>query len=454
MHIPSILASQSAFALLSSIVSAQYSLQDDYNPASFASMFDFFTDADPTSGYVNYVSQSDAEAKGLFSSGNNSVFIGVDATNTAGGRGRDSVRLSSKKTYNHGLIILDLAHMPGGQCGTWPAFWTLGPNWPNSGEIDIIENVNSATTNQLTAHTNAGCSIASTGNFAGTLDTANCDVNAPDQATNAGCSIKTGNTQSYGTGFNTGGGGVYATQWTSQAISIWFFPRSAIPSDITSGSPNPENWGLPVAQFTGGCDIDEHFVNQQIVFDITFCGQWAGQVWSTDATCAPKASTCQDYVQNNPLAFADTYWTINSLKVFQENGQAAPSSSSIPATTTNTAVATTSMIATTLSTATISLTASFTTSAYVAPSTTSIMMTSATSFVTVTSSYVPPSSTQTIYTTPYQQPITSSEPPAAEQTQSWAGWSSEGGQGGWSGGTRWGQGGSGGGWGGRGGPPR
>ena len=22
-------------------------------------------------------------------------------------------------------------------CGTWPAFWLVGPNWPNGGEIDV-----------------------------------------------------------------------------------------------------------------------------------------------------------------------------------------------------------------------------------------------------------------------------------------------------------------------------
>lgn len=77
-------------------------------------MFDFFTDADPTSGFVNYISQTAAESAGLYSANSNSVYMGVDSKNVATGRGRDSVRISSKKSYNHGLIILDLAHMPGG----------------------------------------------------------------------------------------------------------------------------------------------------------------------------------------------------------------------------------------------------------------------------------------------------------------------------------------------------
>lgn len=55
-------------------------------------------------------------------------------------RGRDSVRISSKETYDDALFVLDLEHMPEG-CATWPAFWTVtkkGP-WPHGGEIDVIE---------------------------------------------------------------------------------------------------------------------------------------------------------------------------------------------------------------------------------------------------------------------------------------------------------------------------
>lgn len=49
-----------------------------------------------------------------------------------------SVRVSSKKTYNAGTLFLaDIQAMPTG-CATWPAYWTVGPNWPNGGEVDII----------------------------------------------------------------------------------------------------------------------------------------------------------------------------------------------------------------------------------------------------------------------------------------------------------------------------
>ena len=195
--------------------------------------------------------------------------MGVDSTNVATGSGHNSVRITSKKSYNHGLVILDLAHMPGGVCGTWPAFWMVGPNWPNHGEIDIIEGVNSQNSNSMTLHTDAGCSITNNGKYTGTMTTSNCNVAAAGQSTNAGCQINTPSSASYGTGFNSNGGGVYATEWTSDEISIWFFPRSAIPSDITSGSPDPTGWGTATASFSGGCDIDSHFQNLQIVCSFT-----------------------------------------------------------------------------------------------------------------------------------------------------------------------------------------
>lgn len=302
---------------------AGYVLEDDYSPTNFFDSFDFFSGQDPTNGFVSYVDQSTAQSSNLINSTSSSVYMGVDHTNVTP-NGRPSVRLTSKKSYDSGLVILDLAHMPAG-CGTWPAFWTVGPNWPDNGEIDIIEGVNEQSTNAMTLHTGPGCSITNTGGFSGSITTSNCDINAAGQSTNAGCQIMESATNSYGAGFNSNNGGVYATLWNSNAITIYFFPRSSIPSDIASGSPNPSGWGTPAAVFKGGCDISSTFKSQQIVFDTTFCGDWAGVVWSS-GSCASKASTCNAFVENNPSAFANAYWSINSLKVYQESS-AAPSQS-------------------------------------------------------------------------------------------------------------------------------
>lgn len=140
----------------------------------------------------------------------------------------------------------------------------LGSNWPNNGEIDIIEGVNEQSTNQMTLHTSDGCSINNSG-FSGSLSTSNCYVEASGQSSNAGCAITDSSTQSYGNGFNSADGGVYATEWTSSAINVYFWPNSSVPSDITSGNPDPSGWGTPAAKFAGNCDIDSHFNNLQIV---------------------------------------------------------------------------------------------------------------------------------------------------------------------------------------------
>ena len=107
-----------------------------------------------------------------------------------------------------------------------------------------------------------------------------------------------------------------ATEVTSQGIKIWSFPRSKIPAGIES--PDPSTWGKPVAAFAGECDINTHFKDMSILFDTTFCGQWAGDphVWA-QSSCAAKAPTCQAYVQENPQMFGSAYWLINSVKVYE-----------------------------------------------------------------------------------------------------------------------------------------
>jgi hypothetical protein len=112
--------------LFSSLSIAGYTLQDDYSPSTFLDMFDAFTGADPTDGFVKFVDKS----SGLMTSSASSVKLAADSTNVTPG-GRPAVRLTSKNTYSQGLFIADIAHMPGSICGAWPAFWTFGPDWPN-----------------------------------------------------------------------------------------------------------------------------------------------------------------------------------------------------------------------------------------------------------------------------------------------------------------------------------
>ncbi|KAF2094165.1 hypothetical protein NA57DRAFT_47000 [Rhizodiscina lignyota] len=314
-----------------------YSLTQDYSGAKFFEGFNFSTIPDPTQGFVTYIDQSAANSTGLAGmltvngSETGAVYLGVDSTTklSTSGPGRNSHRAQTNQTWNHALVIADISHTPGGICGTWPAFWMLGTSseWPNAGEIDIIEGVNSQNFNAMTLHTNAGVEVQNNTNlFKGTLTTSDCNVADPNQPTNQGCNIADSpNADSFGKVFNANGGGVFATEWTSDFIKIWFFNRTHIPANVLSSSPSPSSsWGTPNALFQPANNtIDSHFSDLQLIFDTTMCGQWAGQAWTTDAECSKLAPTCDQYVAENPAAFKDAYWAINSLKVFQDQGAPA-----------------------------------------------------------------------------------------------------------------------------------
>ena len=286
---------------------------------------------------MTYADNASAQQMGHFNNSGGKVYMGVDHTYPASGSGRMSVRMQSNKTYTHGLFILDLEHMPGSICGSWPAFWTTNTsNWPLDGEIDIIEGVNNQLTDSMTLHTGGpSCSInnemtqlSSTSQIL----TANCDVNS---AENVGCSINNTISTSYGTGFNANGGGIYAMEWTSAYIAIWSFPHAFAPADIASATPNPSNWPSPAALFQGPCNIDSSFRNHNIIFDTTFCGSWAGGTsWTTSGCAAAHGASCSTYVQNSPTDFAETYWMVNSLMVYQDNGDAAAAETVIPSAST------------------------------------------------------------------------------------------------------------------------
>ncbi|KAK3301128.1 uncharacterized protein B0H64DRAFT_438234 [Chaetomium fimeti] len=313
----------------SSVWAASYNIVDTFDASNFFSEFDFFTAPDPTHGFVKYVDSATASRDGLAGYADGGVYLGVDYTNTTT-TGRPSVRVTSKKAYTKGLFIADIAHMPAGaagssSCGIWPAFWMFGPNWPNSGEIDIIEGVNSQRSNAVTLHTGPGCAVTNAGSLAGTkLVSTDCEGNA-------GCSQSTGAADNYGAGFNAAGGGIYALEWTDAAIKVWFFPRGsptaaalALPSSSpqqqqpnpnpntnsssssSSSSPDPSTFGTPLAVFAG-CPLADHFADHNLVFDTTFCGDWAGRVWDTDSACAALAPTCEEFVGGNPEVFAQAF---------------------------------------------------------------------------------------------------------------------------------------------------
>ncbi|ELU36883.1 hypothetical protein AG1IA_09087 [Rhizoctonia solani AG-1 IA] len=173
--------------------------------------------------------------------GNGHAIIKVDNTTVGTGDtyGRASIKINSTASFGKGsLVIMDANHLP---YGGSPA-----SEWPKYGEIDIIENVNLATVNQMALHTTQGCALASGTEVTGKIISNDC-FNGTNG--NQGCIVQGATDASYGAGFAGVGGGVYALEWSSEGngLRIWFFQRGSIPSDMASSSPNPNNWGTPTA---------------------------------------------------------------------------------------------------------------------------------------------------------------------------------------------------------------
>lgn len=128
-----------------------YSLAKQYSGSTFFDDWTFFPNNDPTHGFVTYGDRKYAETNSLIGFDGDYAVMRVDSTThltnpgidgyySTNGVGRKSVRIEGQHQFTHGLVITDIAQMPSGICGTWPAFWSLGAAaWPTDGEIDIIE---------------------------------------------------------------------------------------------------------------------------------------------------------------------------------------------------------------------------------------------------------------------------------------------------------------------------
>ncbi|GAA6038152.1 hypothetical protein JCM8097_005763 [Rhodosporidiobolus ruineniae] len=321
---------------------SSHKLLHDYSGDKFFDSFYINNISDPTHGLVSYVDDTDAWSRGLVEvTSSNTVKLSIDSSSWLGsGVGRPSVRVEGNDRFDEGLFIIDLKHVPVG-CSLWPAFWLLGDSWPNNGtrgtplsspthsaqltihagsQIDIFEGVNTADYNTMTLHTAEGCKLDTSLNYTadGSYSTTDCYA----YGSSAGCGLQDHTPSSFGRGFNSAGGGVFATLWSqTEGIKIWHFPRGEVPSDIGAGSPEPSGWGTPQAAFgSGTCEIPQYFKQMWMVFDITTCGDWAGDggVWAdstTSGTCSQSYSTCEAAVAD-PDNFGEGYFEINSLKVY------------------------------------------------------------------------------------------------------------------------------------------
>ncbi|KAK8113163.1 Endo-1-3(4)-beta-glucanase [Apiospora sp. TS-2023a] len=243
-------------------------------------MSDFEGGVDPTKGFVDYLPRKQAEARGLAKVQGNQVRLAADSTTvySTKDKGRASIRLEAKDTFDSGLLIADIAHMPGSACGSWPAFWTFNFEEDPYGEIDIIEGSMFQDGNEVTLWTGNQCRFT---NIGSKKERNNCGTGG-DEAKGCG---SMGPSNSYGTPFNDVGGG-------------------ALISDFQTKN--------------GGCDIARNIHTQSVIINIDFCGSEVSRSWwEENEDCGRVASTCNEYVAKNPAAFVEAYWLIDSVKLFQ-----------------------------------------------------------------------------------------------------------------------------------------
>ncbi|KAJ3523900.1 hypothetical protein NM688_g8650 [Phlebia brevispora] len=139
------------------VLGATYKQTDSHQGIGFLKSFSHQAISDPTHGRVEYVDQATALSENLTYAFSNTFIIRADHKTklSANGPGRKSVRIQSHKKYLNHVAVFNIRHMPEG-CATWPAVWEVGDDWPNQGEVDIVEGVNNISPNQATLHTAAG----------------------------------------------------------------------------------------------------------------------------------------------------------------------------------------------------------------------------------------------------------------------------------------------------------
>nr|XP_019008226.1 uncharacterized protein I206_06781 [Kwoniella pini CBS 10737]OCF47007.1 hypothetical protein I206_06781 [Kwoniella pini CBS 10737] len=255
---------------------------------------------------------------------------------------RYAPKLFSKNTYGPGTVfVMDAVHVPFG-CSVWGAFWTQGENWPAGGEIDIFEGINLRKENMMALHTSGGiCTISNSSSMTGRIDATNCDQSANS---GSGCTVYDQNDNSYGEAFAKDGGGVFITEWTNEAIRIWFFSRSNVPSSVTSTANtfDTSSLGTPTAEYSNAsCDLATLFEP----INIALCGDFAGLTSLLEQTCPPLEGdkTCYTtyVIDDASTTYANAYFELNYINVYTTNSSSSgnlPSANGIgKATTTVTA---------------------------------------------------------------------------------------------------------------------
>jgi len=305
------------FALPTIVTAVQYNLVREYAGANFFNDWNFYGNFDNlTNGDAIFVTASQAASQQLafVNAAGNAIMKVDNKTNVAFNQKRNTVRISTKDRFTVGSVwIADMLHVPFG-CSVWPAFWSQAPKWPTGGEIDTFEGVNMVHNSQTSLHTEPGCAAVNAVQTSTLINSTDCSFKTNS---NEGCVVEDPDPNSYGAAFATAGGGMFVTELAESGISVWFFSRSKVPSSLQGNTSNIDTstLGKPVANYPSGrCDIDKFFQAQNLIFDITLCGDFAGNPQVFAQTCS---GVCyNDYVIGSPSNYDNAYFEVRSVRVF------------------------------------------------------------------------------------------------------------------------------------------
>ncbi|KAI0770562.1 concanavalin A-like lectin/glucanase domain-containing protein [Fomes fomentarius] len=309
--------------LLSAAAVAQYNLVKEYAGERFFDDWTFYGNFDNlTNGDVTFLNNADAFHNNIafVNDAGNAIMKVDNSTRLKFNQKRDSIRISTKDQFTVGSVwVADIIHLPYG-CSVWGAFWSSAPTWPLGGEIDTFEAVNQDPYGHMGLHTNPGCTHSPTAVQSSTLiNSTDCSIQANN---NQGCIVSNPDPASYGEAFAKAGGGVYVTEFAIDGISIWVFNRTNIPSSLqgNTSSIDTSTLGIPVANWPAdNCSVNEFFQPQELVFDITLCGDYAGAASVFFETCT---GVCyNDWVLGDPSHYDTAYFEVSYVRVYGEPGE-------------------------------------------------------------------------------------------------------------------------------------
>ncbi|PPR05391.1 hypothetical protein CVT24_008005 [Panaeolus cyanescens] len=351
-----LLAALVALLHSSYINAATYDLMKEYSGGTFFDDWTFYNNFDNlTNGDAIFVSASEAASSQLafVDPNTNHAIIKVDnTTNVPFNIKRNTVRITTNDSFSVGSVwTADILHVPFG-CSVWPA-WSVrihthkrtkthifqvvaSPNMASRrvgkifyrgsclqltqifSEIDTFEGVNLMTNNQMGLHTLPGCTQTGQVQSSPLINSSDCSFM---DNMNQGCITTDPNPGSFGAGFAAAGGGVFVTEFATSGISIWFFSRNNVPSALSSNasSIDTSTFGPPVGNWPSTtCSSSEFFSPQQLIFDITLCGDFAGAPSIFPQTCTGQCY--QDYVVGSGANYATAFFEIASVRIFSATG--------------------------------------------------------------------------------------------------------------------------------------